>query len=184
MSTSLELNKQLLEKDEEFRGKDTIFGRTFLSYPSHASAMRLTMFTSHLQQSVVLEKPQVPLVFTNYENITGDNSTGYYDADHDYVVTHKVVKYPDHEESSPYALILYNRDKNYYDIVIKKSCEDLTERFGYSYNNENIDSKTVGSKIEKGERLYKSTSYDEHNNYCYGLNAKVVYMIENHTIED
>lgn len=184
MPTSLELNKQLLEKDKEYRGKDTIFGRTFLSYPSHASAMRLTMFTSHLQQSVVLEKPQVPLVFTNYENITGDNSTGYLDSDRNYTVYAKIIKYPGYEESSPYALILYDEEKDYYDIIIKKRCENLTERFGYLYNTDVMDSKDVGSEIKKGERLYKSTSYDEHNNYCYGLNAKVVYMLENYTIED
>lgn len=184
MTSSLELKKQLTEKNQQFHGKETFFGRTFLSYPSHASAMRLTMFTSHIQQSVVLQNPEFPKVFTHYENITGDYSTGYYDADRNYVVHAKIVKYPLYEEHSPYALILYNKNDNHYDIVFKNSCEDLTERFGFSYNTDVIDSKEVGSKVSKNERLYKSTSYDEYNNYCYGLNAKVVYMVENYTIED
>ena len=48
----------------------------------------------------------------------------------------------------------------------------------------NLDKLEVGDKINKGEVIYKSTSYDEDNNYCYGKNVTFMYLMDNDTIED
>lgn len=47
-----------------------------------------------------------------------------------------------------------------------------------------MDELDVGDDINKDDVLYKSTSYDEDMNYRYGTNVKVMYTIENNTIED
>ena len=60
----------------------------------------------------------------------------------------------------------------------------LTEKFGFAYKNKVIDTKDVGDIIEKDEVLYSTTSYDDDLNYMYGTNVKVMYSIDNQTIED
>ena len=47
-----------------------------------------------------------------------------------------------------------------------------------------MDTKEVGDIINKDEVLYTTTSYDENLNYQYGTNVKVMYTIDNNTIED
>ena len=41
----------------------------------------------------------------------------------------------------------------YYDIIQKQLVEDLTEKFGYAYNNENLDKLEVGDVVKKGDTL-------------------------------
>lgn len=180
----LGLKQELEEKERLFHGKDDIFGMTLLTNPGYISAARNIMFTSHLRQLVNLTNPDFPKVFTNYENIVGKNSTGYYKAKSNLEVIAKIPKFGMDNRQHLYLLFVYDNKKDKYSIIEKKIVEDLTEKFGYAYNNEVLDSKEVGSKIDKGEWLYKSTSYDEDNNYCYGKNVKFAYMLHNLTIED
>ena len=184
MST-LKLKESLMEKEEKFKFKDDIFGMTLLTNPGYISSSRNIMFTRHLQQFVNLVEPDFPYVFTNYENIVGKYSTGYYRAKEDLVVVDKIPKFQNGRfDDHLYLLFVYDERNDKYDVIEKRIVEDLTEKFGFAYNTENMDSKSVGSKIEKDEILYKSTSYDENMNYQYGKNVKFVYMLENNTIED
>lgn len=180
----LGLKQALEEKEKLFHGKDDIFGMTLLTNPGYISSPRNIMFTTHLRQLVNLLEPDFPKVFTNYENIVGKNSTGYYKAKSDLEVVAKVPKFGKENEDHLYLLFVYDKKKDKYSVIEKRIVENLTEKFGYAYNNEVIDSKEVGSKIKKGEWLYKSTSYDEDNNYCYGKNVKFTYLLHNLTIED
>lgn len=181
----VELKEILQEKEKSFEFKDDIFGMTLLTNPGYISSSRNIMFTSHLRQFVNLENPDFPKVFTNYENIVGKHSTAYYKAKNNLKVIDKIQKFnsPDYENHM-YLLFVYDEENDKYDIIQKKIVEDLTEKFGFSYNNDVIDTKDIGSSIKKDEILYKSRSYDEDNNYCYGKNAKCVYLLENNTIED
>ena len=176
------LKQRLEEMDEQFYGKDDIFGMTLLTNPGYISSARNIMFTNHLKQLLNLLNPDFPRVFTNYENIVGENSTGIQRARHNWVVEDKIYKFE--ENNHLYMLFVYDPDEDYYDVIQKKNVENLTEKFGFSYNNEFMDKLEVGDRVDKGEVMYKSTSYDEDNNYCYGKNATFMYLMDNDTIED
>lgn len=183
--SSLNLKDALEEKSKEFNHTDDIFGMTLLTNPGYISSSRNIMFTAHLRQFVNLVNPELPKVFTNYENVVGENSTGYYKAKNKLEVIDKIPRFRDGiNDNHLYLLFTYDEENDTYDVVTKKIVEDLTEKFGFAYVNDNMDSKEIGDTVEKDEILYTTTSYDEDMNYGYGKNVKVMYTIENHTIED
>jgi DNA-directed RNA polymerase beta subunit len=183
--SSVQLREKLQEKEKALHFKDDIFGMTLLTNPGYISSSRNIMFTSHLRQFVNLTNPDFPKVFTNYENIVGKYSTGYYQAKEELQVIDKISRFQNGvNDAHSYLLFTYDKKNDRYDVIFKKNVEDLTEKFGFVYNNKNMDSKHVGDVVDKGEVLYKTTSYDDNMNYCYGKNAKFVYMLENNTIED
>ena len=179
----LSIDDQLAEKATEFTGKDDFLGLTLMTFPQYISSTRSTMLVNHLKQYTVLNEPEYPKLFNNYENLFGKHSSSLVKADRAYEVFAKVNKFEDYPNHL-YMLFLYNKENNYYDVVVKRITEELTEKFGYRYNNEHLDSLDVGDFIEEGETLYKSTSYDEDNNYCFGLNAKVGIILAPFNIED
>ena len=182
---TLGLKQTLIEKEQEFHGTDDIFGLTLLTNPGYMSGPRSVMFTSHMRQFVNLTNPDFPRVFTNYENTVGKNSTGIYKAKSDLKIIDKISKFEDGvHDNHLYLLFTYDKENDKYEIVEKKVLEDLTEKFGYKYNNDSMDKKEINDKVKKGEVLYKTTSYDEEMNYCYGKNVKFMYLLENNTIED
>lgn len=182
--TSVKLRQELRDKHEEFVGKDDLFGATLLTNPSYISSPRNIMFTSHLRQFVNLINPDFPRVFTGYENLTGKYSSGsHLRAKSNAVVYAIIPRYMDAPEHS-YLMITYDEENDRYDIIDKQNTENLTEKFGFEYNTENIDSKKEGARIEKDEVLYKTHSFDEHMNYRYGKNVRFMYLLENNTIDD
>ena len=182
---NLNLKEALEAKEKEFNFTDDIFGMTLLTNPGYISSSRNIMFTSHLRQFVNLVNPDIPKVFTNYENTVGKNSTGYYKAKRKLKVIDKIPRFGNGElDNHLYLLFVYDEEKDRYDVITKKIVEDLTEKFGYAYVNDNMDTKEPGDTIKKDEILYTTTSYDENLNYRYGTNVKVMYTIETHTIED
>ena len=182
-SNVLLLKDQLIEKGEELHFDDKIMGLTLLTNPGFISSSRSIMFTLHLKQFVNPTNPEFPKVFTNYENMVGRHSTNYKKAKNDLVVIAKIPRFEE-DPNHLYSIIVYDTKKKKYEIIQKKCVEDLTEKFGFAYNNDTMDAVDEGDVIKEGEVLYKSLSYDEDMNYCYGLNATVLYLLENHTIED
>lgn len=180
---ALSLKEQLKKKTEELHGDDKVFGMVALTNPGYISSSRSIMLTLHLKQYVNLNKPEFPKVYTNFENLVGEHSTNYKRVDRDYRVVRKIHKFID-KPGHLYSLILHDDENDYYDLIDKKLIEDLTEKFGFSYNTSKMDSFNENDVIPKNEVLYKSLSYDDDMNYSYGLNATVMYAIHNHTIED
>ena len=182
--------EKLRKADEELQYSPALLGMTSLTYPNYINAMRSTMFTSHLKQFLNLLNPQYPYVFTNNENLVGKYSHGYKLANHDLVIYKKIKKYDDIIDSTVigdvrnYLLFVYDKSTDSYDIIERKVCENLTENFGYEYNNEKIDSLNEGDEVPEGTVLYKSTSYDDDMNYSYGRNALVAYTLDPFTSED
>lgn len=177
------LKEGLEEAEKKYHHKDDIFGMTLLTNPGYISGSRSIMFTNHLKQLLNLLNPDYPLVSTNYENMVGNNNTTLKKAKRDWIVDDKIVKFDD-DRFSMYMLILYDKENDYYHVIQKKHVENLTEKFGFKYNNDDLDKLEPGDEIQKGEVLYKSSSYDEDNNYCYGKNIPFMYLIDNDTIED
>lgn len=182
---SLKLKKELEEINKKYQNSDDMLSMMLLSVPKLMSSSRSIMFAAHLRQCCNITKPDFPKVFTNYENLVGANSTGYYKAKHKLEVVDKIPRF-DMEgiENHLYMLFVYDPKEDKYDVIEKKVVEDLTEKFGYAYVNDNMDSKNIGDTIKKDEVLYTTTSYDEDLNYRYGTNVKVLYTIENSTMED
>lgn len=179
----IDIGAYLKNKEKEVTSMDHLLGPELFTIPQYISSSRAIMFTNHLKQMVSLNHPEFPRVFTNYENVFGDLSSSIYKAKHDC----KVVKIVSKFEWTPkhlYVIFLFDKKEKKYFCITKKIAEELTEKFGYGFNNTAMDALEEGQDIEKGETLWKSNSYDEDTNYCYGVNALTVYLIDNRTIED
>ena len=190
MATGIVDNKDIFDigdyldrKAKEIKSMDHLLGPELFTIPQYISSSRAIMFTNHLKQMVSLNHPEFPRVFTNYENIFGDLSSSIYKMKCDAEVIKIVPKFewcPKHL----YIVFLYDKANNKYFCITKKLAEELTEKFGYGFNNDRMDQLEEGEIVHKGETLWKSNSYDEYNNYCYGVNALTGYFIDNRTIED
>lgn len=175
----------LKKADVELTGSPSLLGITSLTYPNYVSSMRANMFTSHIKQCMTLLHPDIPYLFTHNENLVGDHSSGYKEAKKDYEVYRRISKFEDIvDKPFVYELIVYDKEKDEYDVIHRKSHEDLTEAFGYEYNNDFIDNLEEGDIINKGDILYKSTSYDDYMNYGYGKNVTVAYSFDAFSSED
>lgn len=179
------LKDELLDANKRLKGDLSLIGMTMLTQPAYNNSMRSVMFTSHLKQFVNLTNPDFPGFFTNGENVVGKHSTGYKKAKHDTEVFRKVVKFEDILDTPyTYKLFVYDRKTETYDVWERKDAENLTEMFGFAYNNEYIDDLEEGDIIPANDIVYKSTSYDEYMNYAYGKNAVMMYTTDPYTSED
>ena len=181
-SNNAYLKDQLKELDEKYYGKDDIFGMTLLTRTGYISGNRGIMTTGHLKQAMTPINPEFPKVFTEYENMVGKYSTGIKRASREWRVIDKIYKFE--EGNHLYTLVVKDEATGYYDVIQKKLVEDLTEKFGFRYNTEDLDKIQVGDLIPKDSVLYKSTSYDEYNNYRFGVNATFCYTSDIRTTED
>lgn len=179
------LKDELLKKDEELKDDPALVGISGLTMPRYINSMRSVMFTAHTRQFTTLINPNFPYVFTNMENLVGKHSDSYYQVKHDTVVYKKIVKYEDIvDRPTEYTLFLYDKEKKKYSVVIREEVEDLTEIFGYNYDNRVIDSYEEGDEIPAKTVLFKSTSYDDDMNYRFGENVCTMYTLDPHTSED
>ena len=179
------LKDELLAADERLKGSLSLLGMTMLSSPTYNNSMRSVMFTSHLKQLCNLIKPDFPGFFTNGENTVGAHNSAYKKTKHDMTVFRKIAKYGDLVENPfVYILFVFDEKTRTYDVWERKDAENLTEVFGYEYNNEIIDELSEGDLIPENTVVYKSRSYDEYMNYGYGKNVKLMYSLDPYTSED
>ena len=139
------------------------------------------MFSGHFSQCSNLKNPEKPLVYTNFENQFGSYSDlGFNDLDENTEVLAKIVK-----NENVYFLFIHKLNSDTYDIIERRNEFWLTEKYGFTYNNDVIDSIAPGDVLDKGTRLYKSYNYDECDNFQYGTNIKVAFFTEKlKTLED
>ena len=179
----LDFERYLDKKEKEIKCMDHVLGPELITFPQYISSSRSIMFTSHLKQFVTLNNPEFPRLFTNYENIFGKLSSALHKTKEELMV-YKVVPKFSWAPKHIYTMFFHDVANKKYFCVTKKIAEELTEKFGYAFNNERMDKFNPGNKIKKGTTLFKSTSYDQYDNYCYGCNALTTYLIDNRTIED
>lgn len=169
--------------DEEYADKmEHLFGPELLGFPEDADSGRENMFTQNIKQFLTPLIPDVAHIQTGHERRAGLLSHGYKMMKGTWEVKAKIEKYPG-KKLTPYLIVLYNKEANQYDVEEKRFAEKQTEKFGYIYNTDVMDKLRVGDTISN-RPLYKSTSYDEHMNYRYGVNANVMFITDNSTIED
>jgi len=133
-----------------------------------SDTMRLNMFNNHLSQSLVLDNPDFPYIFTNFESQIGDYSSSYLKAENDLEVFYVVEKNKFHK-----VLITYDKEKNLFDLIEMKTAINITENYGYKMLFSDIKPNTI---IKKDSYIMRSTSYDEEKNFSYGKNLKTVYL--------
>lgn len=179
------LVEDLLAADKKYEGSTALLGKTALTFPSYNDAMRTNMNTTHLNQLLNLINPDFPLVFTNAENLVGKYSDGYKKVKHKCKVYKKIVKYEGLvKHPNIYTLFIFDEKEKKFRVIKRKPMEDLTENFGYEYDTSVIDSLKENDEIKKGTILYKSKSYDEYMDYCFGKNVMTMYTSDSDTTED
>ena len=179
------LVQELNARDETLMNSPSLYGISMLTFPRYINAMRAVMFTGHNKQSLVPCNPDMPYVFTGEEKSVGDNSTGYRKTKTKLTVYRKVEKFKDLlDHPRYYQLFVYDPKEDMYDVIERKELEDLTETFGFNYNNQEIDKYEEGDTIKKGTILDKSTSYDKDMLFGYGQNVVTMYTLDPYTSED
>lgn len=175
----------LKEYDRTLKDDISVLGVSGLTQFDSVSAGRTQMFNAHTKQCVVLLTPEHPYVYTGMENTVGAHNNSYKRINHKSIVYKKIVKFEDIiDNPQTYTLFIFDTEKKKFKVYTRKVCEDLTENYGFDYNNEVMDSFSEGDVIEAGTILNKSTSYDEYMNYGYGRNAVVQYTTDPMTSED
>lgn len=185
-SKSFDLINKLRGANERYQGDPAVLGMSMLTHPNYVDAMRSVMFTGHLNQFLNTIELEPPLISTHNENIVGKHSCGYKDTKSKLTVIKKIVKFEELlEHPNVYTLIVYNSEKDEYDVISRNVFEDLVENFGYMYVNTEVDKYSDGDEIPEGTVLYHSTSYDHDTmDYGYGNNITVAYMTDPYTSED
>ena len=120
---------------------------------------------------------------TGYEIRFGDYSSSITKTDSTYKVVGKISKFsfaPNHH----YWLIVEDMKKKKLDVVERISYHYITESYCYLYNNEYMDTLTIGDYIQDGTIIQKSLSFDEYNNRADGVNMNVAYLALDDNMED
>lgn len=178
-----DIKKELEELDRKHQGSYKIFGKQLLTRGDMNTGPRLLMVSSHLDQFVQTNGVEIPVYSTGWENTVANYSDSYKEAEDDLVVIKKITKFPLYH-NSPYMLLVYNKNKEQYDIIERMALENLTEHYCYRYDNSYIDGLQNGDVINTGDVMYKSESFDKYGNYRFGVNGIVMYWSTTKTTED
>lgn len=184
-NTDVNLLDNLSVFDQRYNGDEAILGLTALTYPSNTDSNRLIMHASHEQQRVVLNDTEFPKVFTNYEQIIGKYSSYNNTAKHNLTVYRVINKFDKfNTDIQPAVIFVYDEVDDKFDVITKKDVENLTEKYGFRYDNSNINNIKEGDVINEGDTISRPTSFDKFGNYGFGRNLTFMYLIDNDTIED
>ena len=147
------------------------------------SGARKILAATQRQQIFSLMRPEPSIVGTGYDNRFGDYSSSITQADSDYRVVAKISKFsfaPQHH----YWVILEDLREKKLEVCERVSYHYITESYGYLYNNDYLDSLSVGNIVNENDILQKSLAFDEYNNRCDGVNLNVAYMALDENMED
>ena len=171
--------QKLLQKNKEFIGKKKLSLIGQGDFTGGNSTMRSSMNIKHNTQRLTIDNPEFPFLYDGKENVVGEHSSFYMKTNKQYKVYAIVKKYEEllKGKSREALYFLHCKDDNSYKLVVREEVENLTENFGFDYNNDYLDNAEVGETIPAGNVLYKSTSYDEHMNASFGVNARTLYAI-------
>ena len=148
------------------------------------SGARKILASTQRQQIFSLMRPEPPIIGTGYDNKFGDHSSSITKAEEaSYRVIAKISKFsfaPEHH----YWIILENLKEKKLEVVERIAYHYITESYGYLYNNEYLDSLSVGSIVNDNTIIQKSLAFDDYNNRADGVNLNVAYMALDDNMED
>ena len=150
------------------------------------SGGRKIMQGTQTDQTMQLEKSEVPIIMTGYENRYAEESSTYIKSDRAWLVAAIIPKYNIKRsiKSSNFTMIMLDSIHKVVDIQHRVDYRYISESYGYSMDTEYMDSLNVGDIIQPGTSIIKSNSFDHANNKCSGLNLRTVYMALAKTTED
>lgn len=177
----IEYKDSYVKMDEDYGDQIyKLFGPSLLGFPVGTDGARLQMFGQEVKQHLSILNPDVARVQNGNERIFGKYGKGYKKLEGSWTVVDKIVKF---EDGPLYTLVLYNEEKDLYDMIEKPLVENPTERYAFLYKTTVMDSLKIGDTCSD-PILYRSTSYDDHMNYRYGKNAKVYMITSPDVLED
>lgn len=150
---------------------------------------RLDMFAGHVNQAMVLDGAEWPLLFSGYEQNLGEYEFSTSNRTQDVLVLAVIPKYPlvrgeRHIHKNPSLTVVYrgleDNKIGYFTVDSYTKCSD---GFGYENVYLNTHLLSAGQYIPKEAQL---TTSPIHKNglYCMGVNANVAFMTLEDTIED
>lgn len=169
--------EEMDKMDKNIEGIE-LLGGAGLTMQHMVDSMRALMFSSAREQAMTILFPEPPFIKTGMENVTGNYSTFHKRAKNDLKVVHRFVK---NKYNSVY--IIYDKCTGMYDAIERLEIVTRQENSGIQYKND-IDKYSENDTISKGEFLFRSTSYDDFDNFSYGRNANTLYIVSPETHED
>lgn len=179
MREKYNLIQELQKKAKELKGdaKLSLIGQG--DFAGANNVMRGTMNIKHHTQHLAIDNPEFPFVFDGKENVTGENSSYYLKTNKEYKIIDICKKYENRLKGHCYVALyfLYCKDDNSYKLVERDEVENLTENFGFSYNNTFLDQAEKGDVIPPGTVVRSSSSYDQYGNVGMGVNGRILYAV-------
>ena len=179
MREKYNLIQELQKKNKELVGRKKLSLVGQGDFPGANNVMRGAMNIKHHSQHLAIDDPEFPFIYDGKENITGETSSYFVKAEKDYEVYAVCKKYNEMMHGKTYNALyfLYCRDDDSYKLVERKEVENLTENFGFEYDNDFLDSLEIGEKIDAGTVIQKTNSYDETGNTGIGVNGRILYAV-------
>lgn len=170
---------ELQKKSEELVGKKKLSLVGQGDFVGGNNVMRSTMNIKHRTQHLAIDNPEFPFMFDGKENIVGELSSFYTKTDKEYTVVNIVKKYDELLKGKCYVALyfLYCKADDSYTVVERKEVENLTENYGFQYNNIYLDNCEVGDVIPTDTMLSASSSYDDYGNVSIGLHGRILYAV-------
>lgn len=158
-------------------------------FANNVSAGRLDMWSSHMNQAMVLDGADFPYIFSGYEQNLGDYEFSKTERNQDIFVLAVIPKYPpkhgiNNIKKNPSITIVYRgMTDNKIDYIEIESYTKCSDGFGYENVYMNNHYIGVGQIIPKDAKLVTSPIHKD-GLYCPGVNANVAYLTLEDTIED
>ena len=169
--------------------RGTGFQAGLIPFLTETSSPRVMMFADHINQALVIDGGEFPMIFAGPEQNLGEYEFSKSRRKQDVHVVRKIPKYPSvvgpmHISHNPTITVVYigNEDQKL-DYFTIDSYTRGSDGFGYENRWENTYLLEEGSFIPKETRLVTSTAH-KNGLYCLGVNVNVAYMTLEETIED
>ena len=179
MKEKYNLIQELKAKSDELTGKKRLSLIGQGDFSGANNVMRGTMNIKHHTQHLAIQDPEFPFIYDGKENVAGEHSSFFIRADKEWQVYAVCKKYNELLKGKCYVglYFLYNKKDNEFTVVERQEVENLTENFGFDYNNDFLDNTEKGDIIAPGTILKSSKSYDEFGNVSIGVNGRILYAV-------
>lgn len=157
-------------------------GASAMGFPDKISPVRSVMEARHTSQRVVLDQPEFAHLFTGAENPFGQRSSFNHKADDDYEITKIFKKFKDFDTSEIVYFMRNVHTGRYKCEIFEAGAHNNVEKYGFKMINY-MTNKHEGDYVPKGTILQQSSSYVD-DNYCAGLNARIMYTVLPQLTED
>jgi len=137
---------------------------------NHTDSGRSYMFSNHLVQSVILANPEIPKIFTNFENRIGQISAGFPVTKQGFKPV-KIIR-----RSEGFYSIIAKNDDGTIDVINQQRAVPLTESYGYLQNIVEAEEFEEIEHVGPDMCLAAATCYDDDGNLMVGTNLRTVFF--------